>query len=69
MKDDDGLKVYHGTVLSEYNLMALQACADTAIADAMRLEHSIKARLEWSDLKLLRAILVQGRTQGGAQGA
>ena len=63
VKDDDGQKVYQGAVLSEYNPTALQACADTAVADARRLEDSVKARLEWSDLKLLRAILVFIDTQ------
>lgn len=50
VKDDDGQKVYQGAVLSKYNQTALQACADAAIADARRLEDSMKARLEWSDL-------------------
>ena len=63
VKDDNGQKVYLGAVLSEYNSIALQACADTAIADARRLEDSMKARLEWSDLKLLRAILAFVDTQ------
>ena len=43
--------------------MVLQSCADTAIADAKRLEESIKVRLEWSKLKLLRTILVSIDTQ------
>ena len=63
VKDEAGQKVYQGVALSQYNPLALQSCADTAIADAKRLEDSIKARLEWSDLKLLRAILVFIDTQ------
>ena len=33
VKDDHCQKVYQGTVLSEYNPVALQDCADTAIDD------------------------------------
>ena len=63
VKEESGQKVYQGTVLSDYNPTAMQTCADTAVADAKRLEDEIKARLEWSDLTLLRAVLAFIDTQ------
>ena len=41
----------------------MQTCADTTIADAKWLKDKIKARLEWSDLTLLRAVLTFINTQ------
>ena len=58
IRDDDGDKVYQGSVLANYNPTTLKACANSALADVERLEERMKSRLEWSDLELLRAILV-----------
>ena len=58
IRDDDGGKVYQGSVLANYNLTTLKACANSALADLERLEERMKSRLEWSDLELLRVILV-----------
>ena len=63
-KDENGQQVYQGAVLSDYNPVTIQACADTAVGDAKRLDDKLKTRLEWSDLKLLRAILAFIDTQG-----
>ena len=63
VKEENGQKVYQGAILSNFNPITLKACADTATADAKRLEGRMKARLEWSDLNLLRAILVFIDTQ------
>ena len=63
VKEESGQQVYQGTVLSDYNPIAMQTCDDTAVADAKRLEDEIKARLEWSDLTLLRAVLAFIDTQ------
>lgn len=58
VKDEDGDKVYQGAVLTNYTLTALKECANTVLVDVKRLEDRMKTRLEWSDLDMLRAIVV-----------
>ena len=58
LNDEEGKKVYQGAVLAGYNSTILKACADSALADVKRLEMEMKARLEWSNLELLRATIV-----------
>ena len=55
MKDEDGKKVYQGAVLANYNSTTLQNCGNSALADFERLAERMQARLEWSNLVLLRA--------------
>ena len=55
MKDEDGKKVYQGAVLANYNSTTLQNCGNSALADVERLAERMQARLEWSNLELLRA--------------
>ena len=50
--------MYQGAVLAGYNSTTLKACTDSALADVKRLEMEMKARLEWSNLELLRATIV-----------
>ena len=58
VKDDNGETLYQGAVIAHYTPTTLKMCADSAIADAKQLEVKMKTRLEWSDLEMLRAILV-----------
>ena len=51
-------KVYQGAVLNNYSIDNLKACATQALADVQRLEEKMRARLEWSDVRMLRTILV-----------
>ncbi len=64
VKDENGDKIYQSAVLSNYTPVTLKVCADTALADGIRLDDKIRARIEWSDMKMLRAILVFLDTQG-----
>ena len=50
--------MYQEAVLANYNSTILKACANSALADVKCLESEMKARLEWSNLELLRATLV-----------
>ena len=56
-------KEYQGTTLQRYSDSALRYCKDQALADVSRLESKMRERLEWSDVKLLRAILIFLDTQ------
>ena len=51
-------------VVSNYNPTTLEACADSALADINQLDNEMRARLQWSDVQMLRAILVFLDTQG-----
>ncbi len=63
IKEEGEDKVYQGAVLNNYNPATLKTCAAQALADIKRLEDKMRARLEWSDVKMLRAILVLLDTQ------
>ena len=58
VKDEGEDKVYQGAVLKNYTPETLKTCAAHAPADIKRLEEKMQVRLEWSDVKMLRAILV-----------
>ena len=62
-KDEGIAKTYQGSVLKGYNSAAIEFCKKEALADMKRLEASMRQRLEWSDVKLLRSILVFVETQ------
>lgn len=51
------IKVLHSSI----SMTMLKLCKDQAIADASRLESKMRERLEWSDIKVLRALLVNPR--------
>ena len=51
-------------VLANYRDATLKACADAALSDITTLESKLRTRLEWSDLKLLRAIISFLDTKG-----
>lgn len=64
MKEENGKKVYQGAVLTNYQDATLKACSDAAISDITTLESKMRTRLEWSDLRLLRAIIAFLDTKG-----
>ena len=63
VKEEGEEKVYQGVVLSNYNPIILNSCAAQALADINQLQKQLQARLEWSDVKMLMAILVFLDTQ------
>lgn len=60
---NDG-SVYQGATLQHYNDAMLQSCKDQALADLKRLDDTMRDRLAWTDVKLLRSILAFLDTQG-----
>ena len=54
---------YQRAILRNYNQAVLTSCKDQALADVQRLNSSMRERLEWSDVKLLWAILAFLDTQ------
>ena len=63
VKEEGEDKVYQGAVLDNYSPATLKTCATQALADINRLEEKMRARLEWSDVKMLRSVLVLLDTQ------
>ena len=61
--DANGEKIYQGTVLMDYSDAAIDHCKQEALSDLKRLTANILSRLQWSDMKLLRALLVFIETQ------
>ncbi|KAL5491664.1 hypothetical protein EMCRGX_G016996, partial [Ephydatia muelleri] len=66
LKDDDGNKEYQGIILQNFE-RSLEQCKTHVLADLQRLEDCIKQRLEWSDITVLRSILVFIDTQNWQQ--
>ena len=62
MKEIDGVMEYQGVPVGDIH-QYVQQCSVHVLADLHRVEENIKDRLEWSDLKLLRSILVFLETQ------
>lgn len=56
--EEDSKKVYQGSTLSNYTSAMLSSCSNQAKADLQKLNEKMKERLAWSDLKLLRSIIV-----------
>ena len=69
VKDEEGDKVYPGSVLSCYSPSVLKLCADEALSE---IDEKLKERLEWSDTHMLRAILsfldIQNWCEGQVEG-
>ena len=63
VKEEDGHKLYQGSVLSNYTPAVLKQCAGQALSDIKRLQEKLRERLEWSDTDMLRAILAFLDTQ------
>ena len=66
IKEIDGHKEYQGVPLQNID-DCLDRCKAPALADIQRLHEQLKTRLEWSDVNLLRAILVFLETQSWLQ--
>ena len=63
LKDEGHEKTYQGAVLKNYSFAAIEFCKKEALADLKSVEVNMRQRLEWSDVKLLRALLVFIETQ------
>ena len=64
IKDESGKKLYQGVVLKHYSTEVLEQCQHQALRDLKLLEQNMHERLEWSDVKLMRNILIFIDTQG-----
>ena len=69
LEDDGDEKTYQGAVLKNYSSEMIEFCKKEALADMKQLEENIRQRLEWSDVKLLRAVLVFIETQSWIKSA
>ena len=67
MKDEGGDKTYQGTVLKNFSPAAREKTKQDALTDLTGLNEKMKERLEWSDTKLLRCLLVFLDTQTWAK--
>lgn len=54
---------YQGAEIKHHNSVTLESCKKQALADLERLNRTMQQRLEWSDVKLLRALIVFLETQ------
>lgn len=63
ISDDCGEKTYQGATLQGYTDDVLQRCKQEVLSDLKKLSENMLNRLEWSDTKLLRALLVFVDTQ------
>ena len=60
LSDDN---TYQGATLLNYNDTVLQSCKSQALADLKELDKTMRQRLEWTDTKILRSILIFLDTQ------
>ena len=63
LKDENGGKVYQGSELHRFTVTTAKSCADQALSDLISLDSKMRARLEWSDINLMRSILLFLDTQ------
>ena len=63
LKDQNGGKVYQGSELHRFGDTTTKTCADQALSDLKSLDDQMRARLEWSDVNLMRSILLFLDTQ------
>ena len=63
IKEDNGQWMYQGAALEGYSSTMLQQCGEHAVADLKRLDQEMRSRLEWSNLEMMRSILVFLDTQ------
>ena len=68
MKDEGEDKAYQGTVLKNFSPASREKTKQDALTDLTGLNEKMKERLEWSDTKLLRWLLVFLDTQTRAKG-
>ena len=58
LKDENGGKVYQGAELQHFTATTAKACANQALTDLKSLDDHMRARLEWSDVNVMRSILL-----------
>ena len=58
MSEEGDQKVYQGCTLTHFSDSMLSQCSKQALADLQKLDDRIKERMAWSDVDLLRSILV-----------
>lgn len=63
LKDENGDKVYQGSELHNFRDTSPKSCQDQALADLESLDEQMRACLEWSDVDLMRSILLFLDTQ------
>ena len=63
LKDENGGKVYQGAELQHFTATTAKACANQALTDLKSLDDHMRARLEWSDVNVMRSILLVLDTQ------
>ena len=61
--DSSGGKMYQGITLQRYNEATVTTCKHQVLSDLTNLDDKMSSRLEWSDLKVLRSILLIIDTQ------
>ena len=61
--DGSGCKTYQGITLQRYNEATVATCKHQVLSDLTNLDDKMRSRLEWSDLKVLRLILLIIDTQ------
>lgn len=63
LKDENGGKVYQGSELHHFRDTTIKTCQDQALADLKSLDEQMRSRLVWSDVDLMRSILLFLDTQ------
>ena len=63
LKDEHGGKVYQRAELCHFSDGIIKSCKDQALADLSSLDQQMRVRLEWSDVDLMRSILLILDTQ------
>ena len=63
LKDENGGKVYQGSELHNFRGTSTKSCQDQALADLKSLDGQMRAHLEWSNIDLMRSILLFLDTQ------
>ena len=61
-ENDAGEKEYQGSVVPNFDTV-LEQCKVHVLADLQQFDEELKERLQWTDKKILRAILVFVETQ------
>ena len=60
---EEGNSEYQGAILKSFTPSTLRSCQEQALHDLLQLDQMMRSRLEWSDIKMLRSILVFIDTQ------
>ena len=67
MKDEGGEKLYQGAPLKNVSQAIQESLKQDALRDLNRLDEKMRERLKWSDIKLLRSLLIFLETQSWAK--